>query len=71
MKALCVVVLIAAEQAAEVPPLLPAQPQLQGPEPDTEEAVPAAQRLVVGAAESLVPFELPQDPFTATGVTGA
>ncbi len=44
--------------------MLPAQPQLQGPEPDTEEAVPAAQRLVVGAAESLVPFELPQDPLT-------
>ena len=40
-------------QLAVVPPLDPAQVQVQGPEPETVEAVPVEQRLVVGALETV------------------
>jgi len=54
----------AAEQLAVVPPFNPPQDQVQGPEPLTVDAVPALHKLVVGALESVVPFEVPHDPFT-------
>lgn len=57
-----------AEQLAVLPPLLPVQDQLQGPVPVTDPAVPVAQRLVVGAVETVVLFELLQVPLT--GVAG-
>ena len=53
-----------AEQVAVVPPLLPAQFQLQGPPPVTVDAVPALQRLAVGALDRLDPFEAPHAPLT-------
>ena len=43
-----VVVVTCATQLAVPPPFDPAQLQLQGPDPDTEVAVPVVQRLVVG-----------------------
>jgi len=47
-----------------VPLYTPAQVQVQGPEPDTEDAVPTEQRLVVGAEPIYVPLEEPQTPST-------
>ena len=55
---------------AELPPFDPAQLQLHGPEPLTEDAVPASHRLLPGAALSCAPFEGPQTPFTAM-ISGA
>ena len=55
------------EQVAVEPPLLPAQLQLHGPLPATADAVPALQRLAVGAALADAPFALPHAPFTAGG----
>jgi hypothetical protein len=54
-----------AEQEAVVPPLEPLQLQFQGPVPVTLEALPAEQRLVVGAVLTVVPFAEPQVPLTA------
>src|SRR3954471_18503516 len=59
------VVAAAVLQLAVVPPLLPAQLHFQGPLPVIAEAVPAVQRLFVGAAEKLAPFEEPHAPLTA------
>ena len=42
--------------------------QLQGPEPETDDAVPALQRFVVGTDENDAPFEDPQTPFTGVGI---
>ena len=42
----------------------PAQVQVQGPFPVTTEAVPAEQRLVVGALGTTWPLALPQAPST-------
>jgi len=56
---------ILAEQLAVVPPLDPVQLHVQGPLPLTVVAVPALQRLVVGAEVNVPPFEEPQEPFTA------
>jgi len=50
------------EQEAESPPYCPAQVQVQGPLPETEDAVPVAQRLVEGIEERLAPLEEPQAP---------
>jgi len=47
-----------------VPPLDPLQPQVQGPEPDIDVAVPVEQRLVLGAETKLPPLEEPQAPLT-------
>jgi hypothetical protein len=52
-----------AEQDAVVPPLLPAQVQLNGPVPVTTDAVPAWHKLAVGALEKLMPFDVPQAPL--------
>ena len=38
-------------QLPVVPPFTPAHDQLQGPEPETEDAVPVLQRFVVGTDE--------------------
>ena len=56
-----------AEQVAVVPPLLPAQVHDHGPVPLTADAVPALQRLAVGAVLKLPPFEEPQRPLTGVG----
>src|SRR6516225_2072976 len=48
-----------------VPPRLPLHVQFQGPVPVTVVAVPAVQRLVVGAVVTATPFAGPQDPLTA------
>ena len=53
-----------AEQVALVPPLEPPQLHVHGPEPATDEAVPAVQRLVEGADETVVPFADPHAPLT-------
>ena len=58
-----------AEQLALVPPLEPPQLQVHGPEPATDDDVPAEQRLVEGAEAAVVPFADPHAPLTAT--TGA
>ena len=65
------VVAAAVLQLAVVPPLLPAQLHFQGPLPVIEDAVPAVQRLFVGAAEKLAPFEEPHAPFTAAAAAFA
>jgi hypothetical protein len=54
-----------AEHCAVVPPLLPAQLQANGPEPVTDEAVPAVHRPEAGALVTSVPFDDPHAPFTA------
>jgi hypothetical protein len=61
-----------AEQLAVEQPLLPAQDQVQTLPllpPVTAEGVPAAQRLVVGRADTTVSLVEPQAPLT--GVEGA
>jgi hypothetical protein len=67
-----------AEQLALAPPLEPPQLQVHGPEPATDDAVPAVQRLVEGADDTVVPFADPHVPltgawlaFTATVVLAA
>jgi hypothetical protein len=52
------------EHEAVVPAFNPVQDHVQGPEPLTEVAVPAEQRLVLGAEERLAPLLLPQTPLT-------
>ena len=47
-----------------VPPDDPLQPHVQGPEPDTDVAVPVEQRLVEGAELKLAPLDEPQAPLT-------
>jgi hypothetical protein len=56
-----------AVQLAFDTPLLPKQVQLHGPEPVTVEAVPAAQRFVVGATVKEAPFAVPQTPIVYAG----
>jgi hypothetical protein len=67
-----------AEQLALAPPLDPLQFHVHGPEPATDDAVPAVQRLVEGADDTVVPFADPHAPltgvwlaFTATVVLAA
>jgi hypothetical protein len=55
-------VLIDAEHDAVAPPSLPAQFQYQGPLPMTVDALPALQRLAVGAVLTAMPFALPHLP---------
>jgi hypothetical protein len=57
-----------AEQEAVVPPLVPEQPQLQGPVPVTEVALPLVQRLLLGALLTATPLAEPQTPLTGVGV---
>ncbi len=60
-----------AEQLAVAPPLLPAHVHVQGPEPETAEAVPAPHSPVAGALEVAVPFAAPQAPSTFPAASGA
>ena len=67
-----------ATQVAVAPPLEPPQLHVHGPEPATDEAVPAVQRLAEGADDTVVPFADPHAPltgvwlaFTATVVLAA
>ena len=60
---------MAAEQLAVVPPLVPLQIQLHGPDPVTVDAAPVKQRFVVGIDDAVMPFALPQTPFTGTAAT--
>ena len=57
----------AAAQYAMVPPLLPTQFHIHGPAPAIVEAMPIAQRPVVGALLSEAPLDAPQAPLTAAG----
>jgi hypothetical protein len=52
-----------AEHEAVVPPFKPVQDHANGPAPETDDAVPAVQRLAVGALAMATPFALPQLPF--------
>ena len=61
-----------------VPPLEPPQLHVHGPEPATDDAVPAEQRLAEGIDDAVVPFADPHAPltgvwlaFTATVVLAA
>src|SRR5438876_8228026 len=56
-----------AEQLALVPPLEPPQLHVHGPEPATDDAVPAEQRLVEGMDDAVVPFADPHTPLTGAG----
>jgi hypothetical protein len=56
-----------AEQLAVVPPLEPPQLHVHGPEPATDDAVPAEQRLVEGLDDAVVPFADPHTPLTGAG----
>jgi hypothetical protein len=56
--------LLGAAHGAFVPPPEPSQYQVHGPVPDTAVAVPALQRLVVGALDTGVPLAEPQTPLT-------
>ena len=58
-----------AEQVAEVPPLEPPQLHVHGPEPATDDTVPAEQRLAVGLDDTLVPFADPHTPLTGVAAT--
>ena len=60
-----------AEQVAVVPPFVPAQLQFHGPEPVTALAVPAVQRLVLGAVVKVPPWDAPQTPSTGLAVNVA
>ena len=51
-----------AEQLTVVATLGPTHDQVQGPEPETAEAVPAEQRLAVGAELTATPLAVPQTP---------
>jgi hypothetical protein len=64
-----VVVAMDAEHCAEVPPPDPAQLQLNGPLPETSDAVPVVHRLPVGMLLTLVPLTDPQAPLTTTTTT--
>jgi hypothetical protein len=56
-----------AEQVAVAPPLEPPQLQVHGPEPATDDAVPAEQRLAEGLVDAVVPFADPHTPLTGAG----
>jgi hypothetical protein len=58
-------ILSRAEQLAVVPPFEPAHVQFHGPEPPPVEAVPAVQRLLVGALVRSAPFDEPHAPLMA------
>src|SRR5512135_13995 len=58
---------IFAEQLAVEPPFDPAQVQVHGPVPLTVLALPALQRLLVGAAVKVPPLDEPHWPLTGGG----
>lgn len=47
-----------------MPLLLPAHVHVQGPVPETDDAVPVVHKLVVGALVRLAPLDEPHTPFT-------
>jgi hypothetical protein len=49
--------------------LLPVQDHVQAPLPETDQAMPALQRPVVGALVNCCPFNAPQPLFVTGGVT--
>jgi len=53
-----------AEQLAAEPPLMPEQVHDHGPEPETEEAMPAPQRLAEGVEGKYEPPDEPHVPLT-------
>ena len=55
---------------ASVPPFDPRQDQFQGPEPDTDVAVPAVHKLIVGVDETATPSAVPHAPLTTVGGGG-
>ena len=61
---------ILAEQLAVVPPFAPWQLQVHGPEPATALAVPALQRLLVGAELNVPPLAEPHWPLMTWGPKG-
>src|SRR5262249_7748999 len=63
-----VVGVMLAKQLAVVPPLEPLQFHAHGPEPATDDAAPAEQKLVEGADDTIVPLADPHMPLTAAGV---
>ena len=58
---------LAALQLAGVPPPLPAQVHVHGPVPPTADGVPALQRFVVGATDTVVPLAVPHTPLIGVG----
>src|SRR3954465_2687608 len=54
-----------AVQVAVAPPLAPPQLHVHGPEPATDDAAPAEQRLAEGLDDTVVPFADPHTPLTA------
>jgi hypothetical protein len=58
----CVAVLLA-EQLILLPPFVPLQVHVQGPEPETDEAFPLLHRFADGFAENVFPLAEPQTPF--------
>ena len=58
-----------AEQVAVAPPLEPPQLHVHGPEPATDDAVPAEQRLAEGLDDTFVPFADPHTPLTGAAAT--
>jgi len=56
-----------AEQLALAPPLEPPQLHVHGPEPATDDAVPAEQRPAEGRDDTVVPFADPHTPLTGAG----
>src|SRR6185437_11240199 len=56
---------IFAPQSAAVPTLDASQIQIQGPVPETSDAVPDEQRPVVGVLVNVCPFDGPHMPLTA------
>ncbi len=62
---------ILAEQLDVVPPFDPVQLHVQGPVPLTAVAVPALQRLVVGAEVNVPPLDVPHTPSTGAAVNVA
>ena len=53
-----------AVQVAVAPPLEPPQLHVHGPEPTTDDAVPALQRFVEGEDDTVVPLAAPHTPLT-------
>src|SRR5271165_4983434 len=57
-----------ASHEAVAPPFEPAHVHIHGPVPVTTDAVPALQRLVVGALVRSIPFTEPHAPLTAVAL---
>jgi hypothetical protein len=54
-----------AVQLVLVPPFKPAQLHVHGPVPATDDVVPEAHKLMVGALVKSAPFDVPHPPLTA------